>query len=216
MIAQDRTHRGRPGSVAGLQRLRQPPARRSAKWPRIFACRTRKATGMTSNSIAVGGSPCTSTRRTTRRAARREACAFRDNIFAFEDMGAAVLGVSLDDVESHGQFAEKYSLPFSLLPTLTEHRQGLRRAVGFWRLQGGQTRDFPDRPARAASPATIRRVNPATHSDEVLAELRKLMAARQQLGGDPGRERALRPAPAPRRARRCGRDSRPRRPKPPR
>lgn len=45
----------------------------------------------------------------------KEACAFRDNIFAFEDVGAVILGVSLDDVESHKAFAEKYSLPFSLL-----------------------------------------------------------------------------------------------------
>ncbi|MBT8442111.1 MAG: peroxiredoxin [Gammaproteobacteria bacterium] len=45
----------------------------------------------------------------------KEACGFRDNIFAFEDMGAVILGVSLDDVESHQAFAEKYSLPFSLL-----------------------------------------------------------------------------------------------------
>ena len=36
-----------------------------------------------------------------------EACAYRDNIFAFEEIGATILGVSLDDVESHAAFAEK-------------------------------------------------------------------------------------------------------------
>ncbi len=45
----------------------------------------------------------------------KEACSFRDNIFAFEKLGAIILGVSLDDVKSHEEFAQKYSLPFSLL-----------------------------------------------------------------------------------------------------
>ncbi len=44
-----------------------------------------------------------------------EACNFRDDIFKFREMGVEVVGVSLDDVESHQAFAEKYSLPFTLL-----------------------------------------------------------------------------------------------------
>lgn len=44
-----------------------------------------------------------------------EACEFRDNIFAFNDLNCQILGVSLDDDVSHKEFAEKYSLPFPLL-----------------------------------------------------------------------------------------------------
>jgi peroxiredoxin Q/BCP len=44
-----------------------------------------------------------------------EACEFRDNIFEFKRLNAQVLGVSLDDVESHKKFADKYDLPFPLL-----------------------------------------------------------------------------------------------------
>src|SRR5690606_7947116 len=44
-----------------------------------------------------------------------EACAFRDSIFKFRDMGVQVLGVSLDNIGSHKEFAEKYHLPFPLL-----------------------------------------------------------------------------------------------------
>lgn len=44
-----------------------------------------------------------------------EACEFRDNIFAFKNQDCQILGVSLDDVDSHQAFAEKYSLPFPLL-----------------------------------------------------------------------------------------------------
>jgi peroxiredoxin Q/BCP len=48
-----------------------------------------------------------------------EACEFRDNIFAFKNLNCQILGVSLDDVESHKEFAEKYSLPFPLLADTT-------------------------------------------------------------------------------------------------
>lgn len=44
-----------------------------------------------------------------------EACNFRDQVFKLREAGADVLGVSLDDVKSHAEFAEKYKLPFPLL-----------------------------------------------------------------------------------------------------
>ena len=44
-----------------------------------------------------------------------QACSFRDNIFAFKNEGAVILGVSVDDVSSHKEFAEKHGLPFTLL-----------------------------------------------------------------------------------------------------
>jgi peroxiredoxin Q/BCP len=44
-----------------------------------------------------------------------ESCTFRDMSADYEAAGAAILGVSLDDVESHKNFADKYKLPFPLL-----------------------------------------------------------------------------------------------------
>jgi peroxiredoxin Q/BCP len=44
-----------------------------------------------------------------------QACEIRDNIFAFRQAGAVILGVSVDDVASHKGFAEEHSLPFPLL-----------------------------------------------------------------------------------------------------
>jgi peroxiredoxin Q/BCP len=44
-----------------------------------------------------------------------EACTFRDDIAQIHAMGAAVLGVSVDDVDSHVQFARKHHLSFPLL-----------------------------------------------------------------------------------------------------
>jgi thioredoxin-dependent peroxiredoxin len=48
----------------------------------------------------------------------REACAFRDRRSEIADRGAVVLGVSPDDVASHGKFRDKYGLNFLLLADL--------------------------------------------------------------------------------------------------
>ncbi len=44
-----------------------------------------------------------------------QACKFRDDIHELSDLGAQVVGVSVDDSTSHANFAKKYSLPFPLL-----------------------------------------------------------------------------------------------------
>lgn len=44
-----------------------------------------------------------------------ESCAFRDNLPAFQDQQAVVLGVSPDNEASHAKFAAKFDLPFTLL-----------------------------------------------------------------------------------------------------
>jgi peroxiredoxin Q/BCP len=45
----------------------------------------------------------------------KEACHFRDDMSQLEKLGAKVVGVSVDSIESNGKFAEKYNLPFTLL-----------------------------------------------------------------------------------------------------
>ncbi len=45
----------------------------------------------------------------------KEACGFRDLWKDIQQMGTVVLGVSPDDAESHRKFAQKYTLPFTLL-----------------------------------------------------------------------------------------------------
>ena len=45
----------------------------------------------------------------------KEACAFRDDLASLEKLGAKVVGISVDDSDSHAKFAAKYHLPFSLL-----------------------------------------------------------------------------------------------------
>ena len=48
----------------------------------------------------------------------REACAFRDRKKELEKLGAVVLGISPDDVASHGKFRDKFQLNFPLLADL--------------------------------------------------------------------------------------------------
>ena len=45
----------------------------------------------------------------------KQACGFAELYPAFTEKGAVVVGVSRDSVASHKKFAEKYSLPFTLL-----------------------------------------------------------------------------------------------------
>ncbi len=60
-----------------------------------------------------------------------QACEFRDNIFAFREAGAAILGISVDDVESHKKFAEKHGLPFPLLADSTKETARRYDVVSF-------------------------------------------------------------------------------------
>ena len=45
----------------------------------------------------------------------KEACSFRDQFEDFTDLGAEVIGISSDSVKKHKNFAEKYSLTYTLL-----------------------------------------------------------------------------------------------------
>ncbi len=45
----------------------------------------------------------------------KEACWFRDSYEVFQKLGAEVVGISSDSVESHKEFAASHNLPFELL-----------------------------------------------------------------------------------------------------
>ncbi|MDX2086184.1 MAG: peroxiredoxin [Candidatus Melainabacteria bacterium] len=57
----------------------------------------------------------------------QEACSFRDMYDIFLRLGARVVGISADSVESHRRFSERHGLPFLLLSD-PEHLA--RRALG--------------------------------------------------------------------------------------
>ena len=103
-----------------------------------------------------------------------EACSFRDNIFAFEEIGAMVLGVSLDDVKSHEAFANRYSLPFPILADVggeAAKAYDVLNVIGPMKLARRETFLIgPDGRIVRHYP----KVSPATHTAEVLADLKAL------------------------------------------
>ena len=101
-----------------------------------------------------------------------EACNFRDNIYAFKAIGAAVVGISVDDVESHKEFSEKYQLPFTLLAD--EDNQA---ATDYGVLRDYKLVKIASRQSFLISPeGKIAKhyadVDPDTHTEEVLVDIK--------------------------------------------
>ena len=60
----------------------------------------------------------------------KEACAFRDGIEQIKKRGAAVIGVSVDSVDSHKKFKTKFDLNFPLLADIDKK---MVEAYGTWK-----------------------------------------------------------------------------------
>lgn len=106
-----------------------------------------------------------------------EACEFRDNIFAFRDMNAQILGVSLDDAESHKAFAEEHGLPFPLLADTdgkTSTAYGVKTRMFGMTVAKRQT-FIVDPNGNIAK--HYEKVKPDQHSAQILADLKELIAA---------------------------------------
>ncbi len=107
-----------------------------------------------------------------------EACEFRDNIFAFREAGAVILGISVDDVESHKEFATEHRLPFTLLADSDKQVARaygvLHRMLGVMELARRET-FIVDPQGRVAK--HYREVDPGSHSKQVLTDLKALQAA---------------------------------------
>ena len=56
-----------------------------------------------------------------------QACSFRDQYEDFKDLGAEVIGISSDSVQSHEKFIKRYKLPFLLL---SDNDKKLRNLFG--------------------------------------------------------------------------------------
>ena len=107
-----------------------------------------------------------------------EACEFRDNIFAYRELNAQILGVSLDDVESHRKFAENHSLPFPLLADTegtAADAYGVKTKMMGWIVAKRQT-FLIDPDGNIAM--HYEKVDPDEHSAQVLADLESLGAGR--------------------------------------
>lgn len=106
----------------------------------------------------------------------KQACAFRDDYKTISAHDTQVLGISVDTSESHAEFAEKYNLPFPLLAD----KQGLvaksyqaLTSLGFIKLAKRHT--FIIDPSGTIK-MIYRKVDVTTHSDQILADLKKLQS----------------------------------------
>ena len=105
----------------------------------------------------------------------KEACNFRDNIYAFQAIGAAVVGISVDDVESHKEFSDKYKLPFTILAEVsgeTAKAYGVLRDYKLVKLASRQS-FLIDPQGKVAK--HYEDVDPDTHTEEVLADIKAFM-----------------------------------------
>jgi len=103
-----------------------------------------------------------------------EACSFRDDVPRLRQLGAQVLGVSLDSRASHAEFAQAHHLPF---PLLADAGGEVAKAYGA-HFGMGPIR-FAKRHTVIIDPAgriarIYRKVKPASHSDQVVAAVAEL------------------------------------------
>ncbi len=105
-----------------------------------------------------------------------QACEFRDNIFAFREANAQIIGISVDDVESHKRFSEKHGLPFPILADPTK-----QTAKKYGSLKSYFGLELAKRDTFLIDPAgrIVKRysdVEPQGHSQVVLKDIKELQA----------------------------------------
>jgi len=117
-----------------------------------------------------------------------EACEFRDAYDVFRERGAEVLGVSPDDVASHGKFKSKYGLPFTLLAD-PDHQVAEKYGVWTERTRYGKkymginrSTFIIDRDGNVAQ--AMMGIKPAGHASTVLDSLYPGGAVQDANGGD--------------------------------
>jgi len=111
----------------------------------------------------------------------KEACAFRDASAQLAELGAVVLGVSADSVESHARFRDKFALNF---PLLSDESHGMCEQYGAWREKNmygkksmGIQRSTYLIDGKGKIVRVWKRVSVDGHDAEVLEALRELLSA---------------------------------------
>ena len=107
-----------------------------------------------------------------------EACGFRDGIKEIQGQGAVVLGVSMDNLESHTQFIKKFNLPFTLL---SDTDAKVCKKYGVYKQKEYQGKKYMgierttfiiDKEGRIAR--IFPQVNPQGHETEVITAIRSM------------------------------------------
>lgn len=108
----------------------------------------------------------------------REAEGFRDDYAAFQQAGVVVLGVSPDAPERHARFKAKHNLPFTLLAdpehAVCERYDVWKKKKNFGREYFGVARTTYVIDPEGKIAKVYKRVKPAGHSQQVLADLQSM------------------------------------------
>lgn len=105
----------------------------------------------------------------------KEACSFRDYFAEYRKHGITILGVSKDSEKSHSGFAEKYSLPFTLL---SDNETTVAQAYGVWGLKKMMGREYYgmnrvtyviDEEGKVLQ--VYKKVKPEQHAEEILKNI---------------------------------------------
>src|SRR5439155_1452100 len=123
----------------------------------------------------------------------REACAFRDDTAAFREIGAVVLGVSVQDEASHRAFRETYHLTFDLVSDSDKRISRAYNALGF---HGSQRRRLPPArvhplPAHGESPRHLPRCRPRARPREAVPRGEATVRGRLRASGSPHGNRGV-------------------------
>jgi peroxiredoxin Q/BCP len=108
----------------------------------------------------------------------KEACNFSDDIAKLKKLNAAVLGVSIDNLESHKEFSDKYNLQFPLLAdteAITTQDYGSLLSI-LW-LRYAKRHSFIIAPDGVIA-KIYRDVDAETHSQEIIKDLTLLISNR--------------------------------------
>ena len=104
----------------------------------------------------------------------QEACAFRDDMHELAALGAQVVGISVDDSNSHAEFAKKYHLPFLLL---ADKSTGVAARYGalmnLWLFRVAKRYTFLIDPQGKVAKVYVK-VATSKHSQEIIEDLKQL------------------------------------------
>jgi thioredoxin-dependent peroxiredoxin len=116
----------------------------------------------------------------------KEACAFRDRKQELAQLGAKVLGVSPDNMESHQRFRDKFSLNF---PLLADPELKVSEKYGAWgekNLYGKKSLGIRRSTYLIDIEGVIRKVwtnvKPEGHDEQVIAAVKEILAETTHIG----------------------------------
>ena len=107
-----------------------------------------------------------------------EACNFRDDWLLLQELGAEVVGISVDSSASHAAFAQKYKLPFPLLADAQGEVATRYGALSDWLVYKFAKRQTFVIDPQGRIARIYRSVDSDRHSAEIVADLRQLRQAR--------------------------------------